>query len=159
MTGDSDAAGNGSTDVAGRPTGDAIDRFERVVDMQADLLSDIDNKAEHVTRLVGLLLGVVLTALLVGVTYLALAVFQYVVLPANGWKWASFVVGSILLLGTVWYVLTGRYLTLETQPQPMSTDADEQRLVEMDGVKRDEKGRLRFRTIEQSKSGDADDDE
>lgn len=41
---------------------DAVDRFERMLDLQSDLLSELDTKAEHVTRLVGVILGVILTA-------------------------------------------------------------------------------------------------
>lgn len=45
------------------PYVDAADRLERSLDVQIDQLSDIDTKAEHVTRLVGVLLGAILTLL------------------------------------------------------------------------------------------------
>lgn len=40
---------------------DAAERLERVMDVQIATLNGIDEKAEHVTRLVGVLLGVVLS--------------------------------------------------------------------------------------------------
>ena len=42
---------------------DMADQLERVLDLQISLINDTDTKAEHVTRLVGILLGVILTAL------------------------------------------------------------------------------------------------
>lgn len=41
---------------------DAVDRVERVIDAQLTAINELDQKAEHVTRLVGILLGLVLTA-------------------------------------------------------------------------------------------------
>lgn len=46
---------------------DAAERLERVIDAQIETLEGIDEKAEHVTRLVGVLLGVVLSVLSVAV--------------------------------------------------------------------------------------------
>lgn len=46
---------------------DLIDRFERNVDMQASLLGEIDAKAGRVARLIALVLGVVVSALSIGV--------------------------------------------------------------------------------------------
>lgn len=43
------------------PEVDALDRFERVIDTQIETLYEIDDKAAHVTQLVSVLLGVVLT--------------------------------------------------------------------------------------------------
>lgn len=44
-----------------QPEVDALDRFERVIDTQIETLRGIDDKAAHVTQLVGMLLGIVLT--------------------------------------------------------------------------------------------------
>lgn len=49
-----------ATDDSG-PYLDAADRLERVIDTQIATLDGIDTKAEHVTRLVAILLGVLLT--------------------------------------------------------------------------------------------------
>lgn len=46
-----------------QPEVDALDRFERVIDIQIATLRGIDDKAAHVTQLVGVLLGVILTGL------------------------------------------------------------------------------------------------
>lgn len=46
---------------------DLVDRFERNVDLQASLLGEIDEKAGYVARLVALVLGVVVSALSIGV--------------------------------------------------------------------------------------------
>lgn len=43
------------------PTDDSLDRFERVLDQQLSAINDIDQKAEHVTKFVTLVLGVVLS--------------------------------------------------------------------------------------------------
>jgi len=43
------------------PTDDSLDRFERVLDQQLAAIDDIDQKAEHVTKFVTLVLGVVLS--------------------------------------------------------------------------------------------------
>lgn len=210
MSGEDSNSGRNTTDVHQ----DAVERFERVLDLQADLLSELDTKAEHVTRLVGVIVGVVLTAfsvafqfgegmpaasfptaltfglgtaalvvtlglavvtylssrlklglhpdasytlqdgsvspgvysmlvmnsyasaieenkevlqanarrfrrtlvaLLGGVSLLAIAVLQYVVLPSRASKWVALGGGLLFIGGAFWYVLTGRYLTLDTQ--------------------------------------------
>ena len=41
---------------------DAVDRLERVIDTQIDTVDDFDQKAAYVTRFVGVVLGLVLTA-------------------------------------------------------------------------------------------------
>ena len=41
---------------------DAVDRFERMVDIQIETVTDIDSKAEHLSRLIAILLGVILAA-------------------------------------------------------------------------------------------------
>lgn len=41
----------------------AVKRFERMIDVQIETLNGIDDKAEYLTRFVGVLLGVVLTGL------------------------------------------------------------------------------------------------
>jgi hypothetical protein len=46
-----------------QPEVDALDRFERVIDTQIETLREIDDKAAHVTQLVTVLLGMVLTGL------------------------------------------------------------------------------------------------
>lgn len=46
---------------------DTADRFERTIDHQIQLIDGIDNKAEHVTRLLGILIGAILSVLAVGV--------------------------------------------------------------------------------------------
>lgn len=45
------------------PKLEAVERFERMVDVQIETLNGIDDKAEYLTRFVGILLGVVLTGL------------------------------------------------------------------------------------------------
>lgn len=45
------------------PEFDAIDRYERMIDVQIDVLDGINDRAKHLARLVGVLLGIVLTAL------------------------------------------------------------------------------------------------
>lgn len=49
------------------PYVDAADRLERVIDTQVATLDGIDTKAEHVTRLVAILLGVILTLVSISV--------------------------------------------------------------------------------------------
>lgn len=44
------------------PRMDAMDRYERMLDVQIDVLDGIDDKAAHLTRLIGVLLGIMLTA-------------------------------------------------------------------------------------------------
>lgn len=41
---------------------DAVDRLERVLDIQIEAINEIDAKAEYVTRLVAILLGIILSA-------------------------------------------------------------------------------------------------
>lgn len=48
---------------------DAAERLERVIDVQIATVNGIDEKAEHVTRLVGILLGVVLSVLSLSVRF------------------------------------------------------------------------------------------
>lgn len=54
---------NGDSYEGFQPEVDALDRFERVIDTQIATLQGIDDKAAHVTQLVTVLLGVVLTGL------------------------------------------------------------------------------------------------
>lgn len=42
---------------------DSADRLERALDIQDQIISDIDSKAEHVTRLLGIVLGLVFSVL------------------------------------------------------------------------------------------------
>ncbi|USZ67632.1 hypothetical protein NGM10_12955 [Halorussus salilacus] len=42
---------------------DAADRLERAIDTQISIINGIDNKAEHITRLVGILVGLVFSVL------------------------------------------------------------------------------------------------
>lgn len=42
---------------------DAANRLERVIDLQIEGINGIDDKAEHITRLIGTLLGIVLSVL------------------------------------------------------------------------------------------------
>lgn len=42
---------------------DSLSRYERILDVQINLLGDVDSKAEHLTRFAGLLIGVLLTGL------------------------------------------------------------------------------------------------
>lgn len=60
-------ASKGGRDVDIGDLRDAADRFERSIDHQIQTLNDIDNKAEHVTRLLGLLIGAILSVLAVAV--------------------------------------------------------------------------------------------
>lgn len=46
---------------------DTANRFERSLDHQVQALNDIDNKAEHITRLLGILIGALLSVLAVAV--------------------------------------------------------------------------------------------
>lgn len=46
----------------GRSRADAVNRLERVIDTQIDTVDDLDQKAAYVTRFVGVVLGLVLTA-------------------------------------------------------------------------------------------------
>lgn len=48
---------------------DAADRLERVIDSQITTLNGIDDKAEHVTRLVGILFGIVFSLLSLGMQF------------------------------------------------------------------------------------------
>lgn len=45
------------------PYHDAADRLERTIDTQVEIINGIDNKAEHVTRLIGILIGLVFSVL------------------------------------------------------------------------------------------------
>lgn len=45
------------------PKIEAVERFERMIDIQIETLNGIDDKAEYLTRFVGVLLGIVLTGL------------------------------------------------------------------------------------------------
>lgn len=45
------------------PKVEAVERFERMIDVQIETLNGIDDKAEYLTRFVGVLIGVVLTGL------------------------------------------------------------------------------------------------
>lgn len=49
-------------DCCQTPYADGANRLERVIDLQIETINDIDTKAEHVNRLLGLLIGVVLSA-------------------------------------------------------------------------------------------------
>ena len=62
---DGDEAIEGGPGVRARI--DGMDRLEREIDHQVALLDAIDTKAEHVTRLVILLVGVILTAISIGI--------------------------------------------------------------------------------------------
>ena len=54
---DYDAGSGSSADVA--PLVDASDRLERVIERQLSTIDGIDDKAAHVTRLIGILIGLV----------------------------------------------------------------------------------------------------
>ena len=55
--------GDRSDDADGAASrADAVDRLERVIDTQIDTVDDFDQKAAYVTRFVGVVLGLVLTA-------------------------------------------------------------------------------------------------
>jgi len=45
---------------------DAVDRFERTLDKQIDIINEIDNKAEHITRLLGVFIGAIISTIAVG---------------------------------------------------------------------------------------------
>lgn len=65
-------AGNSATDDGAEgidPYVDAADRLERVIDTQIATIEGIDTKAEHVTRLVAILLGAVLSLVSVSVQF------------------------------------------------------------------------------------------
>lgn len=53
----------GSDDFDTRAYVDAADRLERTMDAQIQILGGIDSKAEHITRLIALLLGVLFSVL------------------------------------------------------------------------------------------------
>jgi len=86
------------------PTDDSLDRFERVLDQQLAAIEDIDQKAEHVTRFVTPVLGVVLSVASV-LSRLDPAAFD----PG----WASVVAFSISILGLVGAV-AGAILTYQS---------------------------------------------
>lgn len=86
------------------PTDDSLDRFERVLDQQLAAIEDIDQKAEHVTRFVTLVLGVVLSVASV-LSRLDPAAFD----PG----WASVVAFSMSILGLVGAV-AGAILTYQS---------------------------------------------
>lgn len=48
------------------PYVDTADRLERNLDVQSNTLNEIDKKAEHVTRLLGILIGLVLSVVSIG---------------------------------------------------------------------------------------------
>lgn len=56
-------------DGTGPHYADAADRLERVIDVQTERLHGIDDKAEHVTRLVCVLLGIALSVLSLAVKF------------------------------------------------------------------------------------------
>lgn len=72
---------------------DATDRFERTLDTQIQLINDIDSKAEHVTRLIGVFIGALLSILAV-----AFRINNGEVTPLSTPIFVSFVLGIILLL-------------------------------------------------------------
>lgn len=51
------------------PYVDTADRLERNLDVQSDTLNEIDRKAEHVTRLLGILIGLVLSVVSIGLQF------------------------------------------------------------------------------------------
>lgn len=53
---------NGEDSGGGKARADAVDRLERVIDTQIATVDDLDQKAAYVTRFVGVVLGLVLTA-------------------------------------------------------------------------------------------------
>jgi len=72
---------------------DAANRFERTLDYQIQIINDIDNKAEHVTRLIGLLIGALLSVLAV-----AVRINDGSVPVPSPPVYYSFMVGVVLLL-------------------------------------------------------------
>lgn len=58
---------DGGEDIDVEDLVDAADRFERSIDVQIQTLNAVNDKAEHVTRLLGLLIGAILSVVAVGV--------------------------------------------------------------------------------------------
>jgi hypothetical protein len=54
-------------DDVGEYSIDAVNRLERVMDVQIETLNGIDDKAEHITQLIAVLLGVLFSVLSIGV--------------------------------------------------------------------------------------------
>lgn len=78
------------------PKGKAVERFEKMVNVQIETLNGIDEKAEYLTRFVGILLGVVLTGLSL------IPKFDGVTLTANSLPMLiSIFVGIFALLATL----------------------------------------------------------
>lgn len=78
------------------PKANAVDRFERMIDVQIETLNSIDDKAEYLTRFVAILLGVVLTGLSL------VPKFDGVTLTTNSFPMlVSVFVGVIALLSTL----------------------------------------------------------
>lgn len=90
------------------PRLDAADRLERVIDAQSATLERIDTKTERIARLLGILLGLVLSSLSLGVQLAGVAMAS-LSLPAR----VSFLVGIGFLLlalaGAIITLLSSRY--------------------------------------------------
>lgn len=92
MPPDDDSPGDGTSPHYA----DAADRLERVIDVQLARLDGINERAEHVTRLVGVLLGLALSILSLGVQ------FQHVDVASTTPVTAfAFALGSIGLLAAM----------------------------------------------------------
>jgi hypothetical protein len=63
------AVSDRSTASGENPYVDTANRLERQIETQIDTIEGIDNKAEHVTRLVGILIGLVFSVLSLAVNY------------------------------------------------------------------------------------------
>lgn len=77
---------------------DTVDRLERVIDIQIDTLDGIDNKAEHITRLIATFIGVIIAALSIGVEFEAVD-FSGASTPVK----AGFLLGMIALLLSMYW--------------------------------------------------------
>ena len=95
MEEDQDGVSSDQNDGDGQidPYLDAADRLEQTVETQVSLINGIDDKAEHVTRLLAILLGLVFTVLSL-VVNLEQVEFETATIPVQ----ISFGLGILLLL-------------------------------------------------------------
>ncbi|MCF2165555.1 hypothetical protein KVP04_05565 [Halobacterium salinarum] len=103
---------------------DAVDRFERTLNHQIQIINEIDKKAEHVTRLIGLLVGAILSVLAV-----AFRINNGQVSPPNLPIWVAFSAGVFLLISSMTFsiitYLSSRFkIGLHYQPAQLLNQSD-----------------------------------
>lgn len=85
--------GDDETDDTVETLKDTADRFERTIDHQIQIINEIDSKAEHITRLLGVLIGAILSVVAV-----ALRINEGELNPPNTPLLLHFIIGIALLL-------------------------------------------------------------